>query len=203
MNTKEKPHDSLVVDPARHPSPLTAAAKPDCLALPIARRSAEPGATFEAELIAELPFLCRYARSLTRDWDRAADLVQDTCEKALRRRELFRDPTNLRAWLVTIMRHHRADLAKRRDALASGQWLPLDDVSEVVGQPPRAEQICLLKEALRLAADGLSREEASVFWPAVAGAGQRDCAALLGVPPATAGTRLHRARSFMRHACAA
>src|SRR5580704_3066070 len=67
-------------------------------------RQLERATGFEADLVAQLPFLCRYAGSLTHDWDRARDLVQDTCEKALRRRELFDPATNLRAWLVTIMR---------------------------------------------------------------------------------------------------
>jgi RNA polymerase sigma-70 factor, ECF subfamily len=160
-------------------------------------------ASFEDELIAQLRFLHLYARSLTRDRDRASDLVQDTCERALRGRALFDRATNMRGWLGTIMRNRFADLAKRRDPLARAGWLPLDALGEAAGLPPRAEGICLAKEALRLAADRLSADQASVFWPAMAGARQRDCAALCQVPQATAATRLHRARSLIRRTCAA
>ena len=61
------------------------------------------GITFEADLVAQLPTLRRYAYELTHDQEQAMDLVQDTCEKALRFRRLFREGTSMRAWVLTIM----------------------------------------------------------------------------------------------------
>ena len=46
-------------------------------------------------LVAELPHLMRYARSLTRDADQANDLVQDTTTRALSRLNLFQAGTNM------------------------------------------------------------------------------------------------------------
>jgi RNA polymerase sigma-70 factor (ECF subfamily) len=160
--------------------------------------------TFDTDLIAQLPVLRRYARKLTHDREEAMDLVQDTCERALRFRQLFQDGTSLRAWVLTIMHHHFLDLAKRRrDAMARGRRVPFDELSERAFSTARAEPICFAKEALRLAARGLSEEQAIVFWPTLAGATRQECEALHGVPNKTVGARLHRARSFMRRACAA
>ncbi|WP_165793718.1 RNA polymerase sigma factor [Hyphococcus luteus] len=53
------------------------------------------------ELTDLLPYLHRFACSLTRNADDAADLVQDTVERALIKSHLF-DGANLRAWLTTI-----------------------------------------------------------------------------------------------------
>jgi len=50
-----------------------------------------------------LPALNRFAMTLTRNEDRAGDLVQDTVERALRKVHLF-DGSNLRSWLFTICR---------------------------------------------------------------------------------------------------
>ena len=160
--------------------------------------------TFEADLVALLPVLRGYARKLTHDRERALDLVQDTCERALRFRHLFREGTSLRAWVLTVMRHHFLDLAKRRrDAMASNKRVPLEELPEWAYSDPRAEEICFAKEALGLARSGLSEEQASVFWPTLAGATLKECSVLAGVPKGTMATRLYRARSFMRRACAA
>ena len=76
------------------------------------------------------------------------DLVQDTCERALRFR---RKEISLRAWVLTIMHHHFLDTLKRKDGMVSGHRLPLEESSEWVQSEARAEQICFVKEARRLA----------------------------------------------------
>src|SRR5437867_2030433 len=58
---------------------------------------------FEEGVKAQIPALRRYARALTRDRDRAEDLLQDCLERALSKRTLFRHPGNLRSWLFRIM----------------------------------------------------------------------------------------------------
>ena len=123
--------------------------------------------------------------------------MQDTCERALRFRYFFREGTNLRAWVLTIMRHHFLDMAKRtRDAMVSGKGVPLEESPEWVHSKARAEEIRFAKEALALAGAGLSEEQACVFWLILAPTTLKECAALGGVPKGMMATRLHRARSF-------
>jgi DNA-directed RNA polymerase specialized sigma24 family protein len=106
--------------------------------------------------------------------------------------------------VLTIMRRRLLDMAKRtRDAMESAKCVPPEELSEWAYSDARAEQICFAKEALGLAGPGLSEEQASVFWPTLAGATLKECAVLAGVPKGTMATRLYRARSFMRRACAA
>lgn len=54
-------------------------------------------------VIAHLPRLRRYASALTRDTERADDLLQDTLERAYRKWHLWQPGSNLRAWLFSIM----------------------------------------------------------------------------------------------------
>jgi RNA polymerase sigma-70 factor (ECF subfamily) len=46
-----------------------------------------------------------FAITLTRDGDKAQDLVQDTLYRAFAYREKFHPETNIKAWLSTIMRN--------------------------------------------------------------------------------------------------
>jgi RNA polymerase sigma-70 factor, ECF subfamily len=66
------------------------------------------------DLVAALPRLRRYARVLTRDLNRADDLVQDTLVRAWEKRRLWQAGSDLRAWLFTIM--HNVFLNQRATA---------------------------------------------------------------------------------------
>ena len=98
------------------------------------------------------------SKQLSQHRERALDLVQDTCERALRFRHLFHEGTNLPAWALTIMRHRFLDMAKTRDAVENGKCVPLEELSEWARGDARAEQIWFAKEALGLARARLSEE---------------------------------------------
>ena len=59
----------------------------------------------EEDLIAEVPSLRAFARSLTQDPTSADDLVQETILRAWSKLDSFKEGTNLRAWLFTILRN--------------------------------------------------------------------------------------------------
>ena len=70
--------------------------------------------TLPAErVVAELPGLLRYALALTRDQDRAEDLVQDTVTRALERGEQFRCDSSVATWLHRVMYHRFIDGVRR------------------------------------------------------------------------------------------
>ncbi|HEX3754391.1 MAG TPA: sigma factor, partial [Rhizomicrobium sp.] len=54
---------------------------------------------FRAELLALIPFLRAFARSLTGNQEGADDLAQETLVKAWQSRSTFIPGTNLKAWL--------------------------------------------------------------------------------------------------------
>lgn len=91
---------------------------------------------FTAEALALLDSLYGTAVRLTRDADRAQDLVQDTYLKAFRARARFAAGTNLKAWLFTILhntwRNRRRDQARSRVEFDSAV---VDEASESWGGP--------------------------------------------------------------------
>ncbi|SUY26808.1 Probable RNA polymerase sigma-C factor [Burkholderia oklahomensis] len=151
--------------------------------------------SFETDVVGWLPQLRRYARALTGDPAWADDLVQDTAERALARMRAFRPDSNLRAWLLTILRHLYIDQLRARREFAvdedDGPWrtleaptgqvdaLVLRDVQRMLYRLPLEQREVLLLVCV----EELSYQEAS---------------AVLGVPVGTVMSRLSRAREHMR-----
>jgi RNA polymerase sigma-70 factor (ECF subfamily) len=61
--------------------------------------------TFRDDIVVMLPQLTRVARKLTRNATLADDMVQDAVERALRYQHRFERGTNLRAWIMTVLRN--------------------------------------------------------------------------------------------------
>lgn len=86
--------------------------------------------SYESDLLVWLPHLTRYARALTGDRAWADDLVQDTLERALNRPP--RDRGNLRAWLLTLLRHRFVDqLRARREIAVDDATAPWQTMAEI------------------------------------------------------------------------
>ncbi len=62
-------------------------------------------AEFSGLLMSNAPFLKPYAVTLTRDYERAKDLFQETLVRALTNQHRYHTGTNIKAWLHTIMRN--------------------------------------------------------------------------------------------------
>jgi RNA polymerase sigma-70 factor (ECF subfamily) len=77
--------------------------------------AAPPSFDFRKELVALMPSLRAFARSLCSNPARADDLVQDTLVKALANKDKFEPGSNMGAWLFTILRNtYYSDLRKAR-----------------------------------------------------------------------------------------
>src|SRR4051794_237913 len=84
---------------------------------------------FGLEVEPHLARLIAQARRLTRDPVAADDLVQDTLERGYRKRALFQPGTDLRAWLLSIMRNVWISTCRRR--VAEPSTVSLDGMDEV------------------------------------------------------------------------
>jgi RNA polymerase sigma-70 factor (ECF subfamily) len=152
---------------------------------------------FARAVTQHLPALRRRALFLMRDRSRADDLVQDTLERALRNAERWTAGTNLQAWLFTIQhnlfidhcRGHR--LTSRRPALL----LTLVDAAR---EPAPIWETLTSADVLE-ACRSLDPRLREVFvLVAIEQRSYQDAARMLGIPVATVGTRIHRARGKLR-----
>src|SRR5438105_3474509 len=88
-------------------------------------------------LVAEIPSLRRYGRSLARSNAAADDLVQDTLERAIQKFHQFQPGTRLRLWLFTIMRNIFLDHYRKTRKLA---LVPIDG-AEGAAEPRPPDQL--------------------------------------------------------------
>ncbi len=66
------------------------------------------------DIVTHLPALRAFARGLTGDHAAADDLVQETVLKAWSKFHLYKEGTNLRAWLFTILRNTFLSVMRKR-----------------------------------------------------------------------------------------
>ena len=151
-------------------------------------------AAFQRDLVALVPHMRAFARSLTGDAAQADDLAQDTVLKAWRSRSAFEQGTNMKAWVFMILRNQFYSDKRRawrstpldpevaeRSLVANDNptaALELDDLRQALNQLPVTQ-----REALILVgAGGLAYEEAAV---------------ICGCPVGTVKSRVSRARAAL------
>lgn len=82
----------------------------------------------------EIPALRRYAPVLVRDAVGAEDLVQECLTRALGKRDLWSEGTDLRAWLFTILHNQHANHVRR--SIRRGPTIEFDEAVSTRRQWP-------------------------------------------------------------------
>ncbi|NEI71171.1 sigma-70 family RNA polymerase sigma factor [Rhizobium lusitanum] len=148
--------------------------------------------SFEAEVLALLPSLRRYSRSLTRSDADGEDLLQDCVEKVLTRRGQWRG-LNLRGWVLTIMTNLYRNGRRQQ---ANRSFVDIDENDHL----PAAEtdNDPLQRSRLELALNSLGEDYRVVLMLVVVeGYSYQDVADMLDIPIGTVMSRLSRARQKM------
>jgi len=144
----------------------------------------------------QIPHLRRYARALTYEPESADDLVQDTLERAIARIDSFREGTDLRAWMFTILHNLHIDRCRRHQRrgvhMALEEWR--GDRSRPAEQPEHVELRELAAHFPRLQGS----ERAVIELVGVQGMKYEEAAERLGVAVGTVKSRLSRARHALK-----
>lgn len=150
---------------------------------------------FLDEIEATVPALRRYARALTRNVDRADDLVQDCLERAIRKRGLFSPTGPLQGWLFRILINiWRNDLRFER---RRGVHIPIDSIAEPSVPAPQPARIALGE--MSRAIDRLPDDQREALLLVVLESmSYEEAASVLGIPAGTLMSRLSRARAALR-----
>lgn len=153
--------------------------------------------SFQNKLLAELPYLRRFARGLCGDVSLADDLVQDCVERALNKQHLYDASRPLRAWLYAILRN--IHVSQWRKTALGGIQKPLDDMQDFEGAvAPQQEQnlhVTTITEAL----EHLPPQQREVLvMVALEELSYKEAAEISGVPIGTVMSRLSRARETLR-----
>jgi len=156
---------------------------------------------FEKLALEQMDTLYRVAGRLTRDGDRAADLVQETYLRAFRFSHRFQPGTHLRAWLFQILRNTFLTfyrLRERESALAE-DGVPAWDAPMFHDAPEESSGAVEAHTDLERALRRLPEEFRTVLLLAeVEGMALEDVARVLACPVGTVKSRIFRAKERLR-----
>ena len=149
--------------------------------------------SFEAQVLALLPQLRRYSRSLTRSDSESEDLLQDCVEKALVNRAQWRG-ANFKSWAYRIMTNLHLNA---RRSVARRPSVGIEEAETVAASP--ASDDPLEKSRLVQALETLPKEARAVLMLVVVeGHSYQEVADMLDIPLGTVMSRLSRARQALR-----
>jgi RNA polymerase sigma-70 factor (ECF subfamily) len=152
------------------------------------------GSEFRNDLLALIPFLRAFARSLCGNQETADDLAQETLVKAWQSRDTFIPGTNLKAWLFTILRNQF--YSDRRRAWRQAPW-DQEAAERIPGggsDQAWAADLADTVRALRCLSD--EQREALILVGA-GGFSYEDAAAICGCAVGTVKSRVARARKAL------
>jgi RNA polymerase sigma-70 factor (ECF subfamily) len=152
-------------------------------------------AAFKALLLAVIPHLRAYGRSLSGNADLADDLVQETMLKAWTARDRFIPGTNMRAWTHVILRNVYFSLVRR--ARFKGEW---DEyAADLMLAVPAGQESHIALSDMQRALMQLPAEQREAL--ILMGAGGMTCEEVAAISQCAVGTvksRVARARVALR-----
>ena len=147
--------------------------------------------SIDNDILACLPHLRAFARSLTGDRDRADDLVQDAVLRALSASQQYTPGTNFKAWIFTILRNLYFNEFRRNRALMR----PLEAADLEIHATAPSQQAGLEFDDFRRAFKTLPPEQREALVLVGAdGFRYEEAAAICGCPVGTIKSRVARAR---------
>jgi RNA polymerase sigma-70 factor (ECF subfamily) len=151
--------------------------------------------SFETELLAAVPFMRAFGRTLTGDVEQAEDLAQETLLQAWRCRDQFRPGTNLRAWLSTILRNRFYSTQRRRKWRAEYDQEIIERTLVAPDDPSANVELEDVRRALAKLPD-FQRE--ALILVGAGGMSYEEVAAIMGCPVGTVKSRVRRARDELQ-----
>jgi RNA polymerase sigma-70 factor (ECF subfamily) len=156
--------------------------------------ASKPVSEFKTDLVALIPFLRAFARSLCGHADAADDLAQETLARAWQARSSFAPGTNLKAWLFTILRNQF--YSDRRRAWRQVAWD--QDKAERVPSGSNDQEAASYLSDLGRAMHRLSTEQRdALILVSVGGFSYDEASSICGCAVGTVKSRVARARTTL------
>jgi RNA polymerase sigma-70 factor (ECF subfamily) len=146
------------------------------------------------DMVALMPQMHNFARSLCRDAVRAADLVQEALLRAFSNIERFQPGTNLKAWLFTILRNEHYSQLRRQKFEAVGVDTSTLPEPSVLPDHDGELQLRELHNALSTLPTG---QRTALLLVSASGLSYEEAAGICGCAVGTIKSRVARARQML------
>jgi RNA polymerase sigma-70 factor, ECF subfamily len=146
------------------------------------------------DMVALVPQLHTFARSLCRDGVRADDLVQEALMRAINNIQRFKPGTNLKAWLFTIVRNEHYSQLRRGKFEAQGMDIELLPEPSV---PPDHDGKLELRDLNRALGSLSPGQRTALILVSVSGFSYEEAAEICGCAVGTIKSRVARARETL------
>ncbi len=146
------------------------------------------------DMVALVPQLHSFARSLCRDGVRADDLVQEALMRAINNIQRFKPGTNLKAWLFTIVRNEHYSQLRRGKFEAHGMDIELLPEPSV---PPDHDGKLELRDLNRALGSLSPGQRTALILVSVSGFSYEEAAEICGCAVGTIKSRVARARETL------
>jgi len=144
--------------------------------------------------------LMGFAMKLTRDYDEANDLLQETFFKAYRNQHRFQEGTNLSAWLFTIMKNafitNYQRMIRQKTFVDNTEDLHHINSSSIIVSNAALHELSM--KELNDAIDAIEVKFSEPFMMYFKGFKYHEIAERLGLPLGTIKNRIHVARNLLQ-----
>lgn len=152
--------------------------------------------SYEQDVINCIPSLRRFGMTILKSHDKVDDIVQDVMVKALSKRHQYKEGTNLKGWLMTILRNevyskHR--VSKRETTVDPDGALAIS-----VPDLPTQEIKVYWNEFNYVFDQMQPDQKRSIILIAIEGFTYEEVAAMENVPEGTVKSRVARGRAFLK-----
>lgn len=149
---------------------------------------------FRQDLMAVIPSLRAYARSLCYNRDLADDLTQEALTKGWAARGTFTPGSNFRGWIYRILRNHYFSVTR-----VSRRFVTLDpEITERLMVTPATQDAGLNLQDLQRGLSKLPVEQREALLLMESGLRCEDIAEVMGTPVGTVKSRISRGRAALR-----
>jgi len=151
---------------------------------------------FRQQLLAAIPRLRRYARSLVFDASAADDLVQTTLERALAHWHQFDQRRDILVWTLSIAHNAFMDERRRDKRMALADSGEANDVIDAL--PAVGNDVALRMDLLAALARLPVEQRQPLLLVTLEQLSYAECAEVLRIPVGTVMSRISRARTALR-----
>jgi RNA polymerase sigma-70 factor (ECF subfamily) len=150
---------------------------------------------FDRDLIALIPHMRAFARSLCGDPTQADDLAQDALARALKNRDSYQLGTNMKAWLFMILRNQFYSDKRRSWRGSQLDQEVAEQTLQAVDDPSAALELNDVRMALLMLPE-MQRE--ALVMVGAGGLSYEEAAEVTGVAVGTVKSRVSRARAALQ-----